>query len=124
MPFRIIKLSANKNDLFGSFFGNQRNTYQNKTIKEQMYITIKQKRYVPKLYRYKKLPMNFVFPKHFELNSWDIKEQQRGASLVNNYEPTTSSPHNKRLLRTRRMLVLPAHVTLGVITNSFDVIHS
>lgn len=30
----------------------------------------------------------------------------------------------KRLLRTKRTLVLPAHVNINVVTNSFDVIHS
>jgi heme/copper-type cytochrome/quinol oxidase subunit 2 len=33
-------------------------------------------------------------------------------------------PFNKRLLRTRRTVVLPAHVNITVITNSFDVVHS
>lgn len=33
-------------------------------------------------------------------------------------------PFNKRLLRTRRIVVLPAHVNIAVITNSFDVVHS
>lgn len=31
---------------------------------------------------------------------------------------------NRRMLRTRRTLVLPAHVNLTAVTNSFDVIHS
>lgn len=31
---------------------------------------------------------------------------------------------SKRMLRTRRTLVLPAHVNITAITNSFDVIHS
>lgn len=35
-----------------------------------------------------------------------------------------SFPYSKRLLRTRRVLVLPAHVNLTIITNSFDVVHS
>jgi hypothetical protein len=30
----------------------------------------------------------------------------------------------RRLLRTKRTLVLPAHVNLTVITNSYDVVHS
>ena len=29
-----------------------------------------------------------------------------------------------RLLRSRRVLVLPAHVNITVITNSFDIVHS
>jgi hypothetical protein len=31
---------------------------------------------------------------------------------------------SRRLLRTRRTLVLPAHVNLTVVTNSYDVVHS
>lgn len=30
----------------------------------------------------------------------------------------------RRLLRTKRTLVLPAHINLTVITNSYDVVHS
>jgi len=31
---------------------------------------------------------------------------------------------SKRMLRTRRTLVLPAHLNITAITNSFDVVHS
>jgi hypothetical protein len=31
---------------------------------------------------------------------------------------------SKRLLRTKKILVLPAHVNLTLITNSYDVTHS
>jgi len=31
---------------------------------------------------------------------------------------------SRRLLRTKKTLVLPAHVNLTVITNSYDVVHS
>lgn len=31
---------------------------------------------------------------------------------------------NRRMLRTRRTLILPAHVNITAVTNSFDVIHS
>lgn len=30
----------------------------------------------------------------------------------------------RRLLRTKRTLVIPAHINLTVITNSYDVVHS
>jgi hypothetical protein len=33
-------------------------------------------------------------------------------------------PLSKRMLRTKRILVLPAHVNLTAITNSYDVVHS
>jgi heme/copper-type cytochrome/quinol oxidase subunit 2 len=37
---------------------------------------------------------------------------------------TTRVASWNRLLRSRRVLVLPAHVNITVITNSFDVVHS
>ena len=35
-----------------------------------------------------------------------------------------SSLNNRRLLRTKRILVLPARTNISIITNSFDVVHS
>jgi len=32
--------------------------------------------------------------------------------------------HSKRLLRVKKTLVLPTHVNITAITNSFDVVHS
>jgi hypothetical protein len=37
---------------------------------------------------------------------------------------TMPVPLARRILRTRRTLVLPAHINLAVITNSYDVVHS
>jgi len=37
---------------------------------------------------------------------------------------TISVVLSRRMLRTKRTLVLPAHVNLTAITNSYDVIHS
>ena len=37
---------------------------------------------------------------------------------------TTKVSTWNRLLRSRRVLVLPAHVNITVITNSFDIVHS
>jgi hypothetical protein len=36
----------------------------------------------------------------------------------------TSVVLSKRMLRTRRTLVLPAHVNITAVTNSYDVVHS
>ena len=33
-------------------------------------------------------------------------------------------PLARRILRTKRTLVLPAHINLTIITNSYDVVHS
>jgi len=32
--------------------------------------------------------------------------------------------YSKRMLRTERTLVLPAHINITLITNSYDVVHS
>lgn len=49
----------------------------------------------------------------------------RVASQINRHRselvPVTLA---RRLLRTKRTLVLPAHVNLTLITNSYDVVHS
>jgi hypothetical protein len=31
---------------------------------------------------------------------------------------------NRRMLRTKRTLVIPAHVNITIISNSYDVVHS
>lgn len=41
-----------------------------------------------------------------------------------NIAESASVSLNRRLLRTKRTLVLPAHVNITIITNSYDVIHS
>jgi len=33
-------------------------------------------------------------------------------------------PLNKRLLRTKKTLTVPAHINLSLITSSFDIVHS
>jgi hypothetical protein len=46
--------------------------------------------------------------------------------IRNNRKKSDLMPVNlcRRLLRTKRTLVLPAHVNLTVVTNSYDVVHS
>ena len=46
-----------------------------------------------------------------------IKKNRHKSELI----PVTLA---RRLLRTKRILVLPAHVNITVITNSYDVVHS
>jgi hypothetical protein len=54
-------------------------------------------------------------------------------SIFENYKAVKYNRHRselvpvtlaRRLLRTKRTLVLPAHVNLTIITNSYDVVHS
>lgn len=107
-----LKLTHNS----GGFF--------NKLSRDHSYLVIKQKRYVPKKFRYKELPANFIYNIGFKYTNWDLKTQRTAQGGTRAYAYNKQSPLAKRLLRTRRMLVLPAHVNLAVITNSFDVIHS
>lgn len=48
------------------------------------------------------------------------------ANVRNNKYKTELIPVTlaKRLLRVKRSLVLPAHINLTLITNSYDVVHS
>jgi hypothetical protein len=43
-----------------------------------------------------------------------------------NYSKTKNQPSllQRRLLRTRRLLVVPTNINITLITNSFDVVHS
>lgn len=95
-----------------------------KYTRDQAYLVIKQKRYVAKKFRYTEVPSSFIAGLGLVNNGMDIRAQRYTHSHQRRYESTLASPMHKRLLRTRRMLVLPAHVNLAVITNSFDVVHS
>jgi hypothetical protein len=71
-----------------------------------------------------------------QLDSEDVifKEKARSVNDLFNYRLATKINRHRselvpvtlarRLLRTKRTLVLPAHVNLTLITNSYDVVHS
>ena len=87
--------------------------------------------------RYKKLRM-FVFPsnKRYDNKTYTHIEQFSNKSNIDKYNLYTGVKNNKyknemipvtlarRLLRTKRTLVLPAHINITLITNSYDVVHS
>lgn len=87
--------------------------------------------------RYKKLRM-FVFPsnKRYDNKTYTYIEQFSNKSNIDKYNLYTGVKNNKyknemipvtlarRLLRTKRTLVLPAHINITLITNSYDVVHS
>jgi hypothetical protein len=70
------------------------------------------------------------------LDSQDLSFKDRERSIEDSFNYRLSAKINRhrselvpvtlarRLLRTKRTLVLPAHVNLTVITNSYDVVHS
>jgi len=51
------------------------------------------------------------------LNYKVLKKNKKHSDLI-------PVPLAKRILRTKRTLVLPAHINITVITNSYDVVHS
>lgn len=110
------------------------------------YYAFKQKRYsVRKKFIYKKTCSKGSLNNYKASTAWCTKIQPR-LLVENNYFTNKSSkiitknykflkknkhhtdvvsvPLAKRLLRTKRTLVLPAHVNITIITNSYDVVHS
>lgn len=115
-------------------------TYGAKPIRSTVYLTFKQKRYNQRLN---------IAMKNQEFTNFSSNESSRysgnpflknNAIIEENFgNPTrqyrmvkkakarldkTKVSNWNRLLRSRRVLVLPAHVNITVITNSFDVVHS
>ena len=115
-------------------------TITNKPIKPTTYLTFKQKRYNQRTSIGKK--SNTFFNKDtnkkqvysgnpflkdlsiIEENFGNPTRQYRLVKKAKNRLDTTRVANWNRLLRSRRVLVLPAHVNITVITNSFDLIHS
>lgn len=123
-------------------FFNKEKSFVKKVPNEQTFLVLKQKRYKRK----KIIPQRARFVKNeSELKAEKIKFADRPCFVSTNFldsinfEPTKlyrTLKKNKvrhedmpvqlsrRLLRTKKTLVLPAHVNLTVITNSYDVVHS
>jgi heme/copper-type cytochrome/quinol oxidase subunit 2 len=119
-------------------FNERKTTTLNKPIKNTIHLVFKQKRYNRK----KNIALNqkILDPKDPKnkysgnpfLKEVNIIEENLGnptkqyklvkkAKLRSN---VTKVANWNRLLRSRRVLVLPAHVNITVITNSFDIVHS
>ncbi len=145
-PLRIIKYPLTKNsfelqkqELFRVRFNEKHTKLIQKPISNNNYLVLKQKKYKP----YKVLPTRI---KKTKVEGTESIKYSRKLTLLNNsifvennFNGTTrykllkkmKQQHEnipvtlwKRLLRTKRTLVLPAHVNIALITNSYDVIHS
>jgi heme/copper-type cytochrome/quinol oxidase subunit 2 len=123
-------------------FNDGDSTLKNKPAPHSTFLTLKQKRYKRKkiIYpRYKytrndagkltKTPKYIGKPMLFKnelLLENDLNATKQYSMLKKKkkkYE-NSSVVLSRRILRTKRTLVLPAHVNLTAITNSYDVIHS
>lgn len=141
-PVRLIKGTLNKHNLAilrkdsninRAVFFNYKVPKQEVALKNSLvepFWGFRQKRY--KKMRY------FLFPTHRKYNSitytyiknflknQPIKTYQLYTAVKNNKYKNELMPVTlaRRLLRTKRTLILPAHINITLITNSYDVIHS
>ena len=152
LPSRLIKypmsnksnpnIINNEIELFKFRFFNNENEYKNKPVSNSTFLTMKQKRYkrrkiIPLRVKFFKDENNnktkkirwtsnpYLFDNNYIIN--DFGSSTKKYSLVRKNKvryQNTSVVLSKRLLRTRRTLVLPANVNITAITNSYDVIHS
>lgn len=150
LPIRVIKLpmkyvqldEEDSNDLFRVRFNNEETAIEHKTIPHSTYWAFKQKRYKRKKIV---LPRNKYhrnkdgsFSKRIKNTTKPLLKDNKiildtNENLSVQYKTykknkikseNVALPLSKRMLRTKRILVLPAHVNLTAITNSYDVVHS
>jgi hypothetical protein len=143
-PFRLIKLTrvGNSEGLF-KVRDNFSNISQSKSkdLQKSIYFTFKQKRYKKrKIISSINYSVLDRFGEKTSIKKKTIKPDLKNFTIKDTKDNTTNyfnlikknkirndsifGVYNKRLLRTNKILVLPAHVNITAITNSYDVIHS
>jgi heme/copper-type cytochrome/quinol oxidase subunit 2 len=144
-PARLLKhyITDTTTDLLDIRFMDSEAAVHPKPLPHNSYLVFKQKRYLRKkiiLPRIRYLRNEFgVIDKNKRIRFSGKLHLHDNTFSYYNFNPTarykrlkkqkirdeiTSILLSRRLLRTRRTLVLPAHTNLTLITNSFDVIHS
>lgn len=152
LPLRFIKLPVStKNDfnsnsdlveLFRIRFGDSESVVRGKPTPHSTFLIMKQKRYtrkkminprykffrkengkLTKIVKYSGRPVLSENSLIVENDFNPIKQYNFLKKKKKRHE-TISVVLSRRMLRTKRTLVLPAHVNLTAITNSYDVIHS
>lgn len=151
-PVRLIKYPvSNKTnfafdsdvvELFRFRYNDSDVTTEHRTTPNSAFLIVRQKRYkrrkviLPRTIFYKDSEGNLT--KRIKTSHYTFLSQNK-IILENDFNATkrykffrknkmrdelTNLVLSKRILRTRRTLVLPAHINITAITNSFDVIHS
>jgi hypothetical protein len=144
-PARLLKnyLDDTTTNILDIRFMDTESSVQPKILPHNSYLVFKQKRYLRKKVilpriRYirdefgsidKNKKIKFSGKLHLHDNTfsfYDFNATARYKRLKKQKvrDELTNILLSRRLLRTRRTLVLPAHTNLTLITNSFDVIHS
>ena len=140
--YQDVAETNHSTDLFRFRFNDGESKISHKVIPHTTYLTLKQKRYkrkkvIPsqvkyyqdaagnktKKVRYSGKPILFN-NSIFEDNISDptilyrmVKKNKKRSELI----PVTLA---KRILRVKKTLILPAHVNITLITNSYDIVHS
>ncbi len=153
-PVRLLKnplladnFALDNTDLLRFRFNDDSSAVQHKIIPHTTYLTIKQKRYKRKkgilptkkfvhteqAGKTKQVKMSY---KPLLINNAIIEDVESAPTM---YNPTRqyrllkknkmrsevfSVVTNRRMLRTKRTLVIPAHVNITIISNSYDVVHA
>lgn len=102
-----------------------------KTTADNLYFVIKQKRFAAPIKKISTVDTKVMQPQ-LVLNNFStlslsdefVYTRKWSAKRLKHKSGTIPLAYSKRLLRTRRVLVLPSQVNITLITNSFDVVHS
>jgi len=117
-------------------YGTGKNTMGSKKVNENSFLNIKQKRIKLRTSKNnfikdinsKKIDDlsadNYTLNNNFKKDDNSKFEQYYTIKKNKNRSDVFNKFNNKRLLRTRRTLVLPAHLHITAVTSSYDVIHS
>jgi len=117
-------------------FGTGKNTLDSKKPNDNSFLNIKQKRIKLRTTKNsfikdvnsKKINTteadNYLLNDNFRKENISKFEQYYTVKKLKNRSDVFNKFNNKRLLRTRRTLVLPAHLHITAVTSSYDVIHS
>lgn len=122
------------------------NFHTTKTIDQKIngeitFLTLRQKRYKRKKIIFSRENIFFNYEKNVSEKEYDINNKPFLGEILKSLDFTPDSNYrsvkknrfrnevfssqlSRRLLRTKKTLVLPAHANIGLISNSYDVIHS
>jgi len=115
-PLRLLLTKSNS--LTGVF---SESSFIKKPVNNNLFLVIKQKRFSSPNFNKSGLIFKNV---SYDYYKEDIKSLSAYANEYFNITDVKNAINNKRLLRTRRILVLPTKTNITLITNSFDVMHS
>lgn len=115
-PLRVLTSKSNK--LSVSFF---ENNFRKKPYNNNLFFVLKQKRFSYPNLKSNKGTFSSVSLDYKGLNLKNFNQYMTSNFNITDMKNTSNA---KRLLRTRRILVLPTKVNITLITNSFDVMHS